>query len=71
MDKMRLPSGIYLLKVNIRNAKARCEICSKVTIKTLELRTRFMPPSILLISACCDFYAYIVVINGCHIITHS
>ena len=30
--------GIYLLKVNNRNTKARCEICSKLIIKTLERR---------------------------------
>ena len=29
------PVGIYLLKVNNRNTK-RCEICSKLTIKTPE-----------------------------------
>ena len=27
-------AGIYLLKVNNRNTTARCEICSKSTIKT-------------------------------------
>ena len=31
-----LPAGIYLLKVNNRDTRARCEICSKLTIKTLE-----------------------------------
>ena len=25
------PAGIYLLKVNNRNTRARCEICSKLT----------------------------------------
>ena len=30
------PVGIYLLKVNNRNTRARCEICSKLTIKTPE-----------------------------------
>ena len=30
------PVGIYLLKVNNRNTKGRCEICSKLTIKTPE-----------------------------------
>ena len=30
------PAGIYLLKVNNRNTKTRCEICSKLTIKTPE-----------------------------------
>ena len=28
------PAGIYLLKVNNTNTKTRCEICSKLTIKT-------------------------------------
>ena len=28
------PVGIYLLKVNNRNTRTRCEICSKLTIKT-------------------------------------
>ena len=32
------PAGIYLLKVNNRNTRTRCEICSKLTIKTLERR---------------------------------
>ena len=32
------PAGIYLLKVNNRNIRTRCEICSKVTIKTPEQR---------------------------------
>ena len=30
------PVGIYLLKVNKRNTRARCEICSKLTIKMPE-----------------------------------
>ena len=32
------PSGIYLLKVNNRNTRTKCEICSKLTIKTPERR---------------------------------
>ena len=28
------PAGIYLLKVNDRNTRTKCEICSKLTIKT-------------------------------------
>ena len=36
-----IPTGIYLLKVNNRNTKARCEIYSKLIIKTPErLRER-------------------------------
>ena len=29
-------AGIYLLKVNIRNTRTQCEICSKLEIKTPE-----------------------------------
>ena len=32
-----LTVGIYLLKVNNRNTRTRCEVCSKLTIKTPEL----------------------------------
>ena len=32
------PAGIYLLKANNRNTRTRYEICSKLTIKTLERR---------------------------------
>ena len=32
------PVGIYLLKVDIRNTRTRCEICSELTIKTPERR---------------------------------
>ena len=32
------PPGIYLLKVNNRNARTRCEICSKLTMKILKQR---------------------------------
>ena len=32
------PAGIYLLKVSKRNTRARCEICSKLTIKIPERR---------------------------------
>ena len=31
------PAGIYLLKVNSINTRTRCEICSKLPIKTPEL----------------------------------
>ena len=34
----KLPAGIYLLKVNNRNTRTRCEICSKLTIKKPERR---------------------------------
>ena len=32
------PVDIYLLKVNNRSTRTRCEICSKLTIKTPERR---------------------------------
>ena len=32
------PAGIYLLKVNTRNTRKRCEICSKLTTKIPERR---------------------------------
>ena len=32
------PAGNYMFKVNNRNARTRCEICSKLTIKTPERR---------------------------------
>ena len=32
--KSYLPAGIYLLKVNNRHIRTRCEMCSKLTIKT-------------------------------------
>ena len=32
------PPGIYLLKVNDRNTRTRCEMCSKLGIKTPEQR---------------------------------
>ena len=31
-------AGIYLLNVNYRNGRTRCEICLKLMIKTLERR---------------------------------
>ena len=33
-----IPAGIHLLRVNNRNTRTRCEICSKLTIKTPEQR---------------------------------
>ena len=36
------PAGIYLLKVNNRNTRTRCEICSKLTIETLEQDVKYV-----------------------------
>ena len=33
---MRYPAGIYMLKVTNRNTRTKCEISSKLTIKTPE-----------------------------------
>ena len=33
-----IPAGNYIFKVNNRNTRTRCEICSKLTIKTPERR---------------------------------
>ena len=35
---VNIPAGIYLLKVNNRNTRTRCEICSKLIIKISERR---------------------------------
>ena len=32
----RVPTGNYMFKVNDRNTRSKCEICSKLTIKTPE-----------------------------------
>ena len=34
------PAGIYMFKVDNTNTKTKCEICSKLTIKTTERRHR-------------------------------
>ena len=36
--KTTTPAGNYMFKVNNRNTRTRCEICSKLTIKTPERR---------------------------------
>ena len=38
MKKSFISANIQLFKVNNRNTRKRCEICSKLTIKTPELR---------------------------------
>ena len=35
-QNVRHPAGKYMFKVNCRRTRTRCEICSKLTIKTLE-----------------------------------
>ena len=41
-DESINPAGIYLLKVNNRNTRTRCEICSKLTIKTPKRRQQIV-----------------------------
>ena len=36
--KRSYPANIHLFKVNNRNTRERCEICSKLTMKTPEQR---------------------------------
>ena len=38
---LKFPAGYYMFKVNNRNNRARCKICSKLTIETLERRIGF------------------------------
>ena len=33
-----IPAGNYMFKINNKNTRTRCEICSKLTIKTPERR---------------------------------
>ena len=37
LDGITHPAGNYMFKVNNKNTRTRCEICSKLTIKTPEL----------------------------------
>ena len=46
------PVGIYLFKVNNRNTRTRCEICSKLTIKDI-IRWLFRTVSSLYVYCCC------------------
>ena len=41
-DESINPAGIYLLKVNNRDTRTRCKICSKLTIKTPEQRQQMV-----------------------------
>ena len=36
MSRRAVPAGNYMFKFNNRNTRTRCEICSKLTIKTQE-----------------------------------
>ena len=49
------PTDIYLLKVKKRNITKRCEICSMLTINTLE-RRHWLILVFLLLNFCIGFY---------------
>ena len=38
LSRYYYPDGNYMFKVNNRNTRTRCDICSKLTIKTPEWR---------------------------------
>ena len=43
------PASIYLFEVNNSNTRTLCDMCSKLTIKSLELRHRRLMVSLLLL----------------------
>ena len=44
IEKSSNPAGNYMFKVNNRNTRTRCEICSKLIIKTPERRHCLLVP---------------------------
>ena len=45
------PAGNYMFKVNNRNTRTKCEICSKLTIKTPERRQwRLYCPGVFIVN---------------------
>ena len=34
VQPMNFPAGNYIFKINSRSARAKCEICTRLTIKT-------------------------------------
>ena len=42
MDSVIIPAGNYMFKVDNRNTRTRCEICSKLIIKIPERRLGFL-----------------------------
>ena len=45
-DTRKISANMYLLKVNNRNTRKRCEICSKLTVKTPERCQKRYPTSL-------------------------
>ena len=48
-DSTATPAGIYLFKVNDRNTRGWCEICSKLTIKAPE-RRQWRPSGVFIVN---------------------
>ena len=60
-------AGDYMLEVNNRTTRTRCEICSKLTIKTPERRQRhhtYFTPSSISSSSCISISNVEHVIDG-------
>ena len=55
------PVGIYLMKGNNRNTRTRCEICSKLTIKTPERRQ--WPAGFVFLVFHCSYHKAIFNVN--------
>ena len=50
------PANIYQLKINNRNTRKWCKICSKLTIKTPERRHSFWCPLLLILNIFHTFF---------------
>ena len=61
------PSGIYLLEVNIRNTRTRCELCSKLTIKIPERRHDVVLVSLLITLKHISHLVLVFILNIVHI----
>ena len=48
-ENRAIPVAIYLLKVNNRNTRKMCEICSKLTVKTPE-RGHWRPSGVFIVN---------------------
>ena len=68
--KFVLAAGIYLLKVNNRNTRIRCQICSKLTIKTPNNTTGEWPSSGVFIVNFehISYLALVLIVNFEHLI---
>ena len=58
------PANIYLFKINNRNARKRCKICSKLIIKTPERRQPLFPKQQNILNDLCYFKNYEIMKPG-------